>query len=84
MRENMCFLAGWQKFCEGTKSLCQKFWTQTKILSPNISYFVAIFRFVAIYAFFVNLSAKTVLFLVKNSVSWARNALLNGGYCKLY
>ena len=43
---------GWQKLCEGTKGHRQKVWTQTKILSPNIRYFVAILRFVAIYAFY--------------------------------
>ena len=51
---------GWQKLCEGTKGLSRKVWTQTKILSPNICYFVAISRFVAIYAFFGNLLAKNV------------------------
>ena len=30
----------------------RKVWTRTKILSPNILYFVAILRFVAIYAFY--------------------------------
>ena len=35
---------------ESAKGLCLKVWTQTKILSPNIRYFVAILRFVAIYA----------------------------------
>ena len=34
---------GWQKLCEGTKGLRRKVWTQTKILSPNICYFVAIY-----------------------------------------
>ena len=47
--------AGWQKLCEGTKGLRQKVWTQTKILSPNLRHFVAILRFVAIYALFGNL-----------------------------
>ena len=34
-------MAGWQKLCEGLKGLRRKVWTQTKILSPNIRYFVA-------------------------------------------
>ena len=42
--------AGWQKLCKGMKGLRQKVWTWTKILSPNICYFVGILRFVAIYA----------------------------------
>ena len=37
-------------------------------------------RFVAIYALFGDLWAKKVLFGVKDSVSWARNALLHGKY----
>ena len=48
--------------CEGTKGRRQKVDTQTKILSPNIRYFVAILRFVAIYALFGNLRAKEVPF----------------------
>ena len=50
----------------------RKVWTRTKILSPNIRYFVAI------YALFGDLWAKKVPFWVKNSVSWARSALLHG------
>ena len=46
---------GWQKLCEGTRGLRRKVWTQTKILSPNIRYFVAILRLVAVYALFGNL-----------------------------
>ena len=38
-------------------------------------------RFVAIYALFGDLLAKKVPFWVKNSVSWARSALLHGIYC---
>ena len=38
----------------------QKVWTWTKILIPNIRYFVAISRFVAIYSLFGRLWAKTV------------------------
>ena len=63
---------GWRKH-EGPlpKSL-----ESDKNCKPNISYFVAILRFVAIYALFGNLCTKKVLFWVKNSVSGARNALL--------
>ena len=35
--------------CEGAKSLRQKVWTCTKILSSNIYYFVAILRFLEIF-----------------------------------
>ena len=42
--------SGWQKLCEGAEGLRRKVWTRTKILSLNIRYFVAILRFVAIYA----------------------------------
>ena len=35
---------------EGTKGLLRKVCIWTKILSPNMRYFVAISRFVAIYA----------------------------------
>ena len=38
----------------------RKVWTRTKILSPNILYFVAILRFVAIYAFYKALNAWQV------------------------
>ena len=37
-------------------------WTRTKILSPNIRYFVAKSRIVAIYTLFGGLSAKMCLF----------------------
>ena len=37
-------------------------WTQTKVLSPNIRYFVAKSRIVAIYALFGGLLAKVCLF----------------------
>ena len=74
------FGAGWHKLCEGTKGLYRKLWTRTKILSPNMRYFVAILRFVAIYALF----GKKVLFSVNSSVVWARNALFYGTQCILY
>jgi len=46
------------------KGLRRKLWTQTKILSPNIRYFVAILIFVAIYAPFGRLC------------SWAKKCFL--------
>ena len=47
---------------EGLKVLGfhRKVWTRTKSFSPNIRYFVAILRFVAIYALFGNLWATKV------------------------
>ena len=77
-------IAGWQKLCEGMKGLRRKVWTQTKILSPKIRYIVAILYIVATYAPFGRLWAKKVLLRVKNSVSWAKSALLHGTYCILY
>ena len=43
---------GWQELRERTSGARRKVWTRTKILSPNIRYFVAILRFVTIYAFY--------------------------------
>ena len=57
------------------KGLRQKVWTRTKILSPNIRYYIAILRFVAINTLFGSLLGKKVLFRLKNSFSWARSAL---------
>ena len=71
---------GWQKLHGSTVGTRQKVWTRTKILSPNIRYFNEL-RFVAIYALFGDLWAKKVPFWVKNSVSWAKSALLHGIYC---
>ena len=49
---------------------------------PELTLFCRELRFVAIYAlFFGDLWAKKVPFWVKNSVSWARSALLHGIYC---
>ena len=53
---------GWQKLCEGKKGLQRKVWTFTKFLGTNIRYFVAILRFVAIYALFGRLGAKKCSF----------------------
>ena len=54
--------------CEGVKGLRQKVWTRTKILSPNIRYFVEILRFVAIYALFGNLWTKNCCFFVSKTL----------------
>ena len=54
------------------KGLRRKVWTQTKILNPNIQYFVSILRFVVIYALPGNLWAKKCSFGSKNRVSWAK------------
>ena len=59
-------------------------WPPPKSLAsdePKICYFVATLRFVAIYALFGNLWTKKCSFGSKNSVSWARRALLHGIYC---
>ena len=48
---------------------------------PEYTLFCRKLRFVAIYALFGDLLAKKVSFWVKNSVSWARSALLHGIYC---
>ena len=71
-------LTGWQKFCEGTKGLCRKVWTWTKILSTDTRQFVTILRFVVIYALFGRLGAKRCFFLENNIVPRARSELLHG------
>ena len=43
---------GWRKSREGAKGIRRKVWTRTKNLSPNIHYFIALLRFVAIYVLF--------------------------------
>ena len=53
-------VTGWQRLCGGTKGLRRKIKTRTEIFSPNIRYFVAILRLVAIHAVFGRLWAKTV------------------------
>ena len=45
---------------------------------PEHTLFCGKLRFVAIYALFGDLWAEKVPFWVKNSVSWARSALLHG------
>ena len=44
--------AGWEKLHENAKGLHRLVWTGTKILKPNIRYFVPMLRFVAIYALY--------------------------------
>ena len=75
---------GWQELCKGTKGLRRKVCTRAKISSPNIRYFVAILRIIAIYACFGRLCARTRFFLGQNSVAWARSAQLQGIYCELF
>ena len=53
---------GWQKLCEGAKGLRWKVWIGTKILSPNIRYFAAILKLVAIYALFWKFLVKKNFF----------------------
>ena len=48
---------------------------------PEHTLFCRELRFVAIDTLFGDLLAKKVPFWVKNSVSWARSALLHGIYC---
>ena len=52
-----------------------------KNFKPEYKLFCSELRLVAIYALFGDLLAKKVPFWVKNSVSWARSALLHGIYC---
>ena len=59
-----------------TKGLNRKIWIWTKILSPNIRYFVAILRFVKIYALFGWLWPKKGLF-------WSKSVFL-GHYDMVY
>ena len=51
---------------------------------PEHMLFCQKLRFVAIYALFGDLWVEKVPFLAKNSVSWARSALLHGIYCIFY
>ena len=51
---------------------------------PEHKLFCGTLRFVAIYALFGDHWAKKVSFWVKNSVSWARSALLHGIYYIFY
>ena len=55
-----------------------------KNFKPEHTLFCRELRFVAIYALLEDLWAKKVPFWVKNSVSWARRALLHGIYCIFY
>ena len=79
-----CFLFSIQggKSCAKARKR-RKVWTQTKILSPNMRYLVAILRFVTIYILF-GLWASRGLFWVINNVSWARCALIHGVFIAFY
>jgi len=50
--------AGWQKLCEGTMAFAKQVLTWTKNFSTIIGYFVAVSRFVAIYAILEDLGQK--------------------------
>ena len=54
--------------CEGTKGVCQKVLTRAKILSPSVGCFVAILRFVSIYAFFWKTLGKNSVFFGSKTV----------------
>ena len=56
----------------------------TEKFKPEHTLFCRELRFDAIYALSRDLWAKKVPFWVKNSVSWARSALLHGIYCIFY
>ena len=77
-------LRGGRSCAKARRAIRQKVWTRTTILSPKIHHFVAILRFVVIYALFGRLLAKKCPFFVNISVSWVRSTLLHGTYCILY
>ena len=72
---------GWQKLHGSTGGIRRKVWTRAKNFKPEHTLFCRELRFVAIYALFGELWAKKEPFWVKNSVSWARSALIHGIYC---
>ena len=55
-----------------------------KNCKPEHTLFCRELRFVTIYTLFGDLWAKKVPFWAKNSVSWARSALLHGINCIFY
>ena len=68
------------RFCLEILSL----WAWARLFRSRVAevrYFVAILRFVAIYALFGRLCVREKVFLARNSVSWAKSALLHGIYC---
>ena len=67
--------------CTGARVAPPKSLDSDENLKPEHTLFCRKLRFVAIYALFGDLWAKKVPFWVKNSVSWARSALLHGIYC---
>ena len=77
----MDITAGWQKL-HGRHP--PKILDSDENFRPEHTLFCSELRFVTIYALFGDLWAKKVTFWVKNSVSWARSALLHGIYCIFY
>ena len=67
--------------CAGARGAPAKSLNSDINFRPDHTIFCRELRFVAIYALFGDLWAKKVPFWVKNSVSWARSALLHGIYC---
>ena len=59
-------------------------WHPLKSLDSDENFKPDIRYFVAIYTLFGDLWAKKYLLGSKNSVSWARRALLHGIYCIFY
>ena len=66
-------------FTQGGRS-CAKSLDSDENFRPEHTLFCRKLRFVVIYALVGDLWAKKVPFWVKNSVSWARSALLHGIY----
>ena len=60
--------SGWQELREGPKGIWQKVHTGTKILSPNICYFVEILGFAAIYALFLGDFGQKMCFILSKKV----------------
>ena len=79
-----CIWTGWQKLRGSRGGTRRKVWTRTKILSPNIRYFVANWDLLRFTHFFLRSLGIKSAFLGENSASWARSALLHGIYCIFY
>ena len=67
--------------CAGARGPPPKSLDSDENFKPKNMLFCRELRFVAIYALFGDLWVKKVPFWVKNSVSWARSALLHCIYC---
>ena len=67
--------------CTGARVAPPKNLDSDENFMPGLTLFCRKLRFVEIYALFGDLWAKKVPFWVRNSVSWARSALLHGIYC---